>query len=1668
MDARSQVSSEVWLKSHGLKKKKLTLPKILAQLGFQQREEYINKLGRPVSSRYSNGLFQQYNSNGKIYNLTAKKEDVLQKVDAVLKAERLYNERLEWLQTSSRPVFGVIQEQSIVIIIDLGIVSKIQYDLCRDAICLAIREQVAHIFKFNLIWVSQEPVKWHHKVIPVIQQSIQQAVEWIWNIQHSPVVNVESAAEAVAEALDDQVDAVYYFCAGDVPMRKIKHLLTSIENSPCPLHVVCYNPHKTEMMMMLKELSHRTSGRFHVYSDKEDTMPTQGNRNEEMPKRATEKDLLEFDHKKDKKLIDMELGEAQEVLKQLQDIIRSLYPSDDDTNNYEESEETTEDCVSSSEWLKQFGLKPQKLLFYDALAGCAFRHSDGIVDIKIKPEDESVQTDAENNMKLINAKYCDQFVHIIWKDGLVVHVHISKEKYRWYEEKMKAALDRMERRVKWLQKGSRELFGTILEDRIYILIDTSHSMKDKLFLVKEKIFQLMQEQLKHKKMFNFVKFDSKVEAWKSKLAEVNEENLKEATYWVKELQVGGSTNTLKALQVGLSDINTQAVYLLTDGRPDQPSETIFDNISLFRCIPIHTISFNCDDTEANTFMYELSKKTGGRFHSYTSNLSDPDAPQPFVSKDIQLLLNEIEEGRSSLERIKKLHIECLMLDWYRNGAKDPTHRLLETQSLNSFSRLHSAQESKMSSPLLQRESLSPSRISRRKKVRHAENTKSSVLRALSHGVKTYQSKAGLDTSFEMNNLLLIKDFKDLKKAESDNTKDKTKRLPKNDLDMSSSRWLRTHGLIARRLTIMDALAPTTVPHSAKYIPVLDKHVVSKVFDEVFPLAHVNEDKKMITLINPQAVNLAGYKEKLQRAIITYERRLNLVVWRALSQEERDRFDSDVPISYFDYQEALLQALDRLGWPISAEDIMLLEDEIAAGKTYLQQATDLQEASKNHTKVHQDPMELIWISREVAPRSGTDKGFFAMIGLDPEPDVQSSPITGHDLSGVEDQYNLSEKPSASVKDNDPSGSCLVIVFQSVDFGSSSYMSLGVTSIILCSVFQGHSFSRLEYDYVKNEKPISTSSKEDHDMQRNERKPKRKHLDALRGQKVIARSEVDGFYYQGTVIRSINSKCALVDFMQGENQIVPITFLIQTGGALPWPNLKVGDFVFSKTGAKGGNCSCFVPAVVIATPRREAEDKLYTVLKYNNRKEHCLRSELFKISASHFTVSCRYIRKAQMIDYTIPSVQLVKPLRKPSPPKEESRSGESRQSLNLHTRSRTPSDYNSDSSSGSALKDINLPSESINRKLEDLAWQVTEHQKEQKENQKTVQQFLTDLTKLNSHRGKVEEEQKDLTKQHIDLLEQLKTLLPISGRKQEKDVKQDANDVQPLIPGQKVLSVCPHNGWYEDGSIIHDCGDLTYFVQSTSGEIARIPREEILSDTDDYTKEIKEGDFVIGPHPLHPGRYCPGVVLRCTAHLKAEIKYYNDTNNVVPREHVYLISAEKYERDTAHILACEQRWVGQPVVARNDETGTFHLAEVLKRADDGNLYIITWSDGKTTVQGIEWIFGKFSPPHSLAVGDYVLTLADPATMTFLPGVITDVNGEKLQIHFADENRCHNVESHHCFGLSEKKYNSALQFYLQHKPTKDEAEHYISSDSEDNEDSLTDISSFTVSSVNNKASR
>uniref|UniRef100_A0A8C5LUI5 VWFA domain-containing protein n=1 Tax=Leptobrachium leishanense TaxID=445787 RepID=A0A8C5LUI5_9ANUR len=228
--------------------------------------EYVNKLGRPVSSRYAHGLFHQYNNDGKIYNLTAKREHVLQKIESITGVIELFKQRLIWLTGGSRVLFGVIQEQSVAFVIDVNSLYEAQDDLCREAFCLALNEQVARISKFNLVWASEIPVKWQRKPVSASYQTVEAATQWVWNQPYSPTDRADCDAEALSLALNDQVEAIYYFSAGDIPDDKKLLMSQRISNSQFPIHVVSYNPLKPETITFWKELSHRSHGRFHVYS----------------------------------------------------------------------------------------------------------------------------------------------------------------------------------------------------------------------------------------------------------------------------------------------------------------------------------------------------------------------------------------------------------------------------------------------------------------------------------------------------------------------------------------------------------------------------------------------------------------------------------------------------------------------------------------------------------------------------------------------------------------------------------------------------------------------------------------------------------------------------------------------------------------------------------------------------------------------------------------------------------------------------------------------------------------------------------------------------------------------------------------------------------------------------------------------------------------------------------------------------------------------------------------------------------------------------------------------------------------------------------------------------------------------------------------------------------
>ncbi|XP_013387557.1 von Willebrand factor A domain-containing protein 3B [Lingula anatina] len=1723
-------------------------------IGFKHMDDYDYALKKPISSRYGEGMFSKYHrTDGTTFNLTCNKEQLKQIESRLIQAVLLYKRRLEWLTTESRRIFGVIEEHCICIVLDIKNLSPQQFDQYRSAFERVLVEQVAQIAKFNLIRSAEDMVMFKPELVPVTQESLQEAKDWLWNLDRCAAFSNTATCEAVLKAMTDRnVEAVYLFTEGSASDGSRELLRTKLHGGPLPLHVASYNATSVETVGFLKQLCEVTGGKFHAYGvimemDAYEGVPVDPNTNRAniVLKRKTFGGVPQgAGVREDVIKVFEELEEARNTLSQIQALIEDMpdqkmiertksdtalssrggyvprkplmtrQSSMTDTRGRKAVDypppppkEKSEQYMSSKEWLEMNGLKAKKLGFYDILGGVAFKHCDGVVDLNQKPDYHDFQTDARVQPKLINARYCDKFAHVKWKNGKVVHVQVTPEVHRSYERRVNVVLDSLQQRIDWLQQGSRELFGTVIEDQIYILIDTSGSMAPSIQFVKDKLFVLMQEQLRHKQKFNLVSFNSKISPWKDRCVEVNEKNLQAAWTWIKNLECVGSTNTLAALQFALADHATQAVYLLTDGRPDQPPRSILAQVQLQHAVPLHTISFNCSDKEANQFLCQLAKDTGGRYHYYSEHGQDPDNPSPWESEDIRLLRKELELGKENLQKIADLRDECAALAWKKENVRScsKNHKLSSTDRVSTVPALNPSElyrspgsnrpksatgyrSTSHSTPTppprpssatgyrprsagaggrsARNRTVSCPRPASARRPLVAGHTRTSLLRTLSSSARFSSNEWLLPETRE----LFDKQAKRLEEEVEGKVviEKKRKKRVSNPNNMSAKMWLKHNGLLAKKLTILDALAPTMIEQNAKHIPVLDAYALSKVFDDSMPFAHVS-NRRHIHLVNPDSVDLKAYENKVSAAVEKYKKRLDAMVWKALPATEREQFGSTEPISFEDNKLALLQALERCGWPVKESDILAMEGEISQGRKYLLQSEGLRKASEKHGHIG------------CSEKSESEN--------DDASSVASSP------------RSMSSKGSKSSKGSrSPKGSQTKSPRGSVA-SSKDYEGLG---------------EAIQSKSVKEKDKVLSSPATQRKV--------RKVLDTLRGQSVIARLETDGLYYPGMVIKCTDSRHALVELHDNGKHRIATRFIIPTGGAVSRPPLREGDYVLARVKNSETERECYVPGIVQVTPLRSMDQaRFFTVQLYTGQEATCMRNYLIKISKTRYAFAVRYISEVGYENEDSVHLEII-PTPRSTHDKTHMHDGgvaksdggsSSRSSRSGSPRSRSRSrSRESDNEELIATHRSNATKHILKEhqeKLESLQNTLKEHIEKHNDQQRKLRRQARKLAKRQKRLQKEQRKAakkggKTLSKESLDSRNQEETQskksrteewLSDQNSSDKEDEKKDEekrrssdchdsenedsqrravrdsdnennqrraakdsdneseesedNNSEPehqqpavnrpiVIPsivrlrqslppadvGEEVLARWSDDGWYYRGTIRENCGDCSYFVEDGAGDMERIYREDIITDNDDVQQLLQERGTVVARHPSFSFSYAPAVVLSLYQDLQMTVRFYDGTEAKLPYEEVYRLAPEKFEHDVDHILKCEDQWVGQAVVARNDLIGTYHLGEVKKRIGNGRQYVVEWADGNMAVVMATNMFGACTKRHNLCVGERVLAVADDDTLLYLPGTVTAVESDRIGVRFSDGTRSNSVDPVQCFWLSEDYYEDTLAFF------------------------------------------
>ena len=164
--------------------------------------------------------------------------------------------------------------------------------------------------------------------------------------------------------------------------------------------------------------------------------------------------------------------------------------------------------------------------------------------------------------------------------------------------------------------------------------------------------------------------------------------------------------------------------------------------------------------------------------------------------------------------------------------------------------------------------------------------------------------------------------------------------------------MEKNSLSALKLTLMDALGPTAIPHSPQDVPILGKKISSKVFNSIFPLAHVSNSNR-VTLINPNGVDLKSYEERLRGQVNIYWDRLTKLAWDVIPPEKNSSVTAEcgceetdiadpLSLSYKDHKDVLRNAMEDLGWPRPRTNFDLLELEIQQAEKFVKYSERLRE------------------------------------------------------------------------------------------------------------------------------------------------------------------------------------------------------------------------------------------------------------------------------------------------------------------------------------------------------------------------------------------------------------------------------------------------------------------------------------------------------------------------------------------------------------------------------------------------------------------------------------------------------------------------------------------------------------------------------------------------------
>ncbi|XP_063270109.1 von Willebrand factor A domain-containing protein 3A isoform X2 [Prinia subflava] len=557
-------TSADWLKTYGLKAKKLDLYQVLAPNAFSPVEDFVPILKKTVSSTLHEKLMIQFEwHDGTVKNIHVDLPVLYNYQKLLAKMVRIYEKRIDWLSVASRRIWGSVCERRVVVLVDISVTNSTYISHIQHSLRLLLEEQMSNKDFFNIIAFGSEVVPWQQELCPSQPENLEKAWRWVLSLECKGSRNFMSALRRAVEVdfkdKDKQKSQGLYLLTTGIPDQET-HTISAYVAEACggfdlQLHVCLFSvtagtgssgivparyASPREAASAFREIVQAAKGRFHWFG---------------------EAGIFESD---DITCIISEMEKAKnysqkcaflvESLKQrsVNQSVKPLTPEGDsnvpmrnkirkpqkvpspkptavlkDVKDNHGGERNTPVRVQA--WRPpsaKAGIPPGTIYQKYPKAMCVRKSVCSV----ILPEEEEICSSKEwltkysiKKLKLelprlmfgpgcIHQKKTVESLHkeVSAKycsifpsaeiNGVVKHLQFHPKELETYTEQLEKALQRYIQRVQWLLSGSRRLFGTILEANVCVLIDTSGSMGPYLPPVTKELTSLIWEQLRKNKV----------------------------------------------------------------------------------------------------------------------------------------------------------------------------------------------------------------------------------------------------------------------------------------------------------------------------------------------------------------------------------------------------------------------------------------------------------------------------------------------------------------------------------------------------------------------------------------------------------------------------------------------------------------------------------------------------------------------------------------------------------------------------------------------------------------------------------------------------------------------------------------------------------------------------------------------------------------------------------------------------------------------------------------------------------------------------------------------------------------------------------------------------------------------------------------------------------------